>query len=294
MRTNFKIMVVILLLALLALACVQAASAPNGEPADYYYPGYEDYDNAPAEVDDDLPAATQMPQPTASPPATQTPDTGGGPTNTPEVFIPVTGGGDESAAPTPIVMAMDLNTVYQEVVGSLPQGSALFNPPEQMRLGDTQTVEVRVVPVTEEQIEEDTEIQATLTADFESGQEVIIIPLRVSTIMRARLSGAAFTIKPLMEDEQIKSPDAPYLRWIWEVTPEESGPQRLTLTLSVVVNAEGLGDKTHVTTEVRDVTVQVNPIYSVTRFMNSNWEWVVTGVLVPVIGWGWSKLRRRS
>lgn len=272
-------LVIILCFALLLSGC-------GGGDAGYY----EDYYNEPAEnepADDDAAVATMLPQPT------MTVAGSGAPTSTLEVLIPVTGGGDENAVPTPIAISMDLNTVYQEVVASLPQGSALFNPPEQMRQGETKTVEVRVVPVTEEEIEEDEEVQATLTADFETGQEVIIIPLRVSTVMRARLSGAAFTIVPLMEEEQIKSPDKPYLSWMWEVTPEKSGQQRLTLTLSVVVNAEGMGDKTHVTTEVRDVQVSGNPVYSAARFMNSNWEWVVTGLLFPAVGWGWNRLRQR-
>lgn len=268
MASKIKSFLIILLLALIAAAC---GAAPNN------YPNYESNDNTASEPAEDEPAATMLPMPTM----------------TVSVPLPDTGGG-ESPAPTPIAISMDLNTVYREVVASLPQGSALFNPPEQMRLGETKTVEVRVVPVTEEEIEQDEQLQATLTADFDGEQEVLIIPLRVSTVMRAKLSGEAFTIVPLMAEEQIQSPDDDTLRWIWEVTPEKSGEQRLTLTLSVVVNAEGMGDKNHVTTEVREVQVGGNPIYAASRFMNSNWEWVVTGLLFPAVGWGWNKWRKRG
>lgn len=272
MASKMKPLLIIVLLALIAAAC---GAAPGNN-----YPDYAD-DNTASEPGEDepaiMPTSTMMPMPTMTISST----------------LPNTGGG-ESPVQTPITISMDLNTVYREVVASLPQGSALFNPPEQMRLGETKAVEVRVVPVTEEEIEQDEQLQATLTADFDSEQEVLIIPLRVSTVMRARLSGEAFTIVPLMVEEQIQSPDDDTLRWIWEVRPEKSGEQRLTLTLTVVVNAEGMGDKNHVTTEVRQVQVSGNPVYSASRFMTSNWEWVVTGLLFPAVGWGWNKFRKKG
>jgi hypothetical protein len=271
----------------------QASPPYNSEPADDYD---TDEDVGEEEPINEIPPPETLSAPTMiSPEASPPPEDGGGdePLPTSTVLIPNTGGGDDGPTPTPIAISMDLNTVYQQVIASLPQGSALFNPTEKMRLGEVETVEVRVVPITESQIEESDEVKATLTTDFEGGQEVVIIPLRVSTVMRARLSGENFTVVPLMEEEQIRLPDDPYLRWMWEVTPQKKGEQRLTLTLSVVVNAEGLGDKTHVTTEVRKVQVSGNLFYSITHFFNSNWEWVITGLLIPAAGWGWNKLRAR-
>jgi len=154
-------------------------------------------------------------------------------------------------------------------------------------------VEVRIAPVSAEEIEADEGVQATLTADLEDGSPVIIIPVRVSTVMHARLSGAGFTIEPLTEEEQIRDSSRPFLRWMWQVRPEQRGDQRLTLHLSVVVNAEGMGDKTHTISEVREVLVKANPVYAAQTFMGSNWEWVATGLILPAVGWIWRKLRLR-
>ena len=205
-------------------------------------------------------------------------------------------GGQPPAAPTQEIetVRIDLNTVYAEVVSGLPEGSALFNPAEEMRLGDVYPVEVRVVPVSSEEIEGDEEVIATLTAGMEDDRPVVVIPLKVSTVMSARLTGEMFTITALSKDEQIRTPDKPFVSWIWEVRPEKTGEQRLTLHLSVIVNAEGMGDKTHTTSEVRDVAVGTNPIYSVSRFLGSNWEWVATGVVLPFLGWGFRKIRVRG
>ncbi len=38
------------------------------------------------------------------------------------------------------------------------------------------------------------------------------------------------------------------------------------------------------------VDVSGNLLYALGRFMNSNWEWVVTGVMLPFLGWGFGKV----
>jgi hypothetical protein len=227
-----------------------------------------------------------------SPPPEEEP--GFDPTPTPPTTATPPPIGDQEPAPTPQSVSLDLNTIYAEVVESLPQGSALFDPPEGMRQGALIPVEVRVVPVTGEQIEADEEIKATLTAGMDPEVPVVVIPVRVSTVMRARLSGTAFFINPLTEEEQIRTSDQPYLRWLWEVRPEQAGEQNLTLHLSVVVNAEGLGDKAFTTTEVRPVLVSPDYLYALRRFFGTNWEWVATGLVLPLAGWLWGRVRRRG
>ena len=222
-------------------------------------------------------------------------------TNTPppsptvlQTQMPTSGEVQPGLTSTPVAVSMDLNTVYAQVVDGLPRGSALFNPPASMRVGEVKLVEVRVVPVTEEEMEEDKEVQATLVAGMGEVDEVVVIPLRVSTVMSARLTGAAFNIKPLKEEEQIRTSDDPYISWVWEVTPQEAGEKNLTLFLSVVVNAEGMGDKTYTTSEIRTVQVQSNLLYSIRQFFGTNWEWVATGLVLPALGWIWRRFRIRQ
>lgn len=281
MHAKLKNLLTALLLILLGLACQTSVSS---FPDEYQYYNDEPSDSPPLDATS-LPP-TMTPEPTDTPAATQ------GLLGTPTEFVPGMGGNPEDVIVTPIVISMDLNSVFAEVVGSLPQGSALFNPPEEMRLGEAHAVEVRIVPVTEQEIEESEALKAALTENLEGEQEVIVIPLRVSTVMTAQLSGAAFEIIPDIPIEQIRDPDEPYMRWLWEVTPQKTGEQRLTLTLSVMVRAEG-EEKPHFKKEVRKVLVTGNPMYSVSNFFGSNWEFVITGLLFPVLGWGWKKMRDR-
>ena len=271
MVSKLRIGLILTLVLLLTQACGTASEGMNNNAAENSY--------EPADEDSVDEEPEPLPTPTLSPQMTA---------------LPTINAGGESQQPTPIAISMDLNTVYSRVVEALPKGSALFNPPETMRVGETKLVEVRVVPMTEEEIEEDDQIRATLTANLDEEQdvdEIVVIPLRVSTVMSARLTGNAFEIVPLTVEEQIRTSDDLYLSWIWEVTPQKTGEQRLTLYLSVVVNADGMGDKTHTTNEVRSVQVEGNPIYSVRQFFGTNWEWVATGLLLPALGWAWRKMR---
>ncbi|MEJ2512437.1 MAG: hypothetical protein P8Y72_12665 [Anaerolineales bacterium] len=268
---------ILLLLSCLILVSTACGVGNAGEDLYNYSAEEPDYSN-------EEPSAaqpTQAPVFTATPPLLQTQE-------------PTAGEVQPGSTSTPVAVSMDLNTVYAQVVEGLPRGSALFNPPATMRVGEVKLVEVRVVPVTEEEIEEDQEVQATLVAGMGEVDEVLVIPLRVSTVMSARLTGAAFNIKPLKEEEQIRSSDDPYISWVWEVTPQEAGEKNLTLFLSVVVNAEGMGDKTYTTSEIRTVQVQSNLLYSIRQFFGTNWEWVATGLILPALGWIWRRFRIRQ
>ena len=274
-RRTVLILVVVVLVGVVA-ACLGIFSLGGSQQSSNYTqmpPAEEPVEEEPG----DIPQATEMPMPTQTLPEA---------------------GSAATLAPTEEAqeVVIDLNTVYAEVVAGLPEGSALFNPPETMRLGKEFLVEVRVVPVTSEELEEDEEIIATLTVDMEDDRPVVVIPLKVSTVMSARLTGEDFYIRDLSQEEQIRTPDQPYVKWQWEVRPEKAGEQRLTLHLSVVVNAEGMGDKTHTTSETRTVVVSGNFFYALGRFMTSNWEWVVTAILLPVLGWGsgkvWGRIKR--
>ena len=262
----YKILIVMIILLIVQAACTTLDSAEPGNSASLE-------NNEPAENEPEYSPAPL-------------------PTMTLSASVP-TAEADEVPNPTQVV-SIDLNTIYAEVIDNLPSGSALFNPAETMRMGEIYPVEVRVVPVTEEEIAADETVKATLTAGMDDTDVVIVIPLKVSTVMRAKLSGAAFTIFPLTEEEQIRTSGQTHLRWLWDVRPEEQGEQHLTLHLSVVVNAEGMGDKVHTTSEIRQVTVSENWLYLIQRFFGTNWEWVATGVLLPTLAWLWRKIRPKS
>ncbi len=103
----------------------------------------------------------------------------------------------EAPLPTEEVQTVyiDLNMVYAEVVAGLPQGSALFNPPEEMKLGKEFLVEVRVVPVTGRNLKNSGD-HRHVDGGMEDDPPVMLIPLKVSTVMGGSLTGEGFSTTP--------------------------------------------------------------------------------------------------
>jgi len=37
----------------------------------------------------------------------------------------------------------------------------------------------------------------------------------------------------------------------------------------------------------KEIVVKVNPTYSIKKFIISYWKWIVTALILPLIGWVW-------
>jgi len=184
-------------------------------------------------------------------------------------------GGISPSPPLP-----DWYQALKEELDRLPLGMIMFNPPSQMKLGTTERVEVRIT--------------------HDPGQDLVralkgrgvpqIEAVRVGSLMKARLSGEAFSIKALNDDAQIISPKG-YTEWAWEVSPLKAGVQKLYLHITVRIRLPyGEENKDHPVMD-RMVYVEVNPIYSTKKFISNHWQWIVGALIIPLIGWIWTMLK---
>jgi hypothetical protein len=184
---------------------------------------------------------------------------------------------------------VDLNEKIRDYMNDLPEGSASLIIPERMRVGEMSPVFARVFLPSSEDMEE--QLEAEIAADLPEDYQTVPFETKVNAKMRAILSGASFDIVPLSGD-QFTSPDE-ITEWEWEVTPQKSGEQALRLTLRVLVEVEGLGEETWSTTQSKTVGVDVNPGYSVRSFLSSYWQWIISGILIPLVPFIYSLVRRR-
>ncbi len=212
--------------------------------------------------------ATRPPAPTAAPLATATRAVSASPTP-PFVILPTTG---PTAPAVP-----DWNAIVKEELDKLQIGQLLFNPPAGMTLGETD----RVVARLSENLAEN------ITADIQGRGVPQVEPIRVGTFMKVRLAGDKFDITALNNEEQIVAGDH-FTEWAWDVTPNEPGEQTLHLTVSVIVKIPNVTEaRKDYPVRDRKVLVQVGPTYAVARFLGDYWQWIVTALGVPALGWGW-------
>ena len=166
--------------------------------------------------------------------------------------------------------------VLQEELNRLPIGKIVFNPPDVMRLGVKDRIETRI----------SRDINANLLTSLKGRGIPKSEDLKISELMKVRLSGSDFHIVPLNEEEQVIEKIG-LTEWAWDVTPKKSGKKVLHLHVTLRIRLPfGEERKDHPVLD-REIVVKVNPAYSVKIFLISYWKWIVTALILPLIGLAW-------
>jgi hypothetical protein len=165
----------------------------------------------------------------------------------------------------------------------LRQGKIAFDAPRRMTVQKVTTVRVTVA-------------DSSPPTDFpSSGPTIIVTPAPVGSDVRADLNGDGFTIARVGAEEGNRTlADGRSAVWTWQVTPQISGQRQLFVSLFVRVNGPD-GAPIDTQTFQQDITVEVNPSYSIGDFFKT-W-WPATGLTVPVILGAlvaWSRRRRQT
>lgn len=189
--------------------------------------------------------------------------------------------------PAPAPALPDLSETVENELKKLTLGRILFNVPQEMKVGTKERVEVRIAK--------------NFTENLSTGLRGHGIPqieeIKVNTLMGVRLNGDNFDIKALSHEEQIVAGDG-FTQWDWNVTPLKSGIQSLLLTVTLRIKIPNYGEerKDYPVFE-RRIKVKVNPPYAIKKFIESYWQWIVTVILIPMIGWfvnKWRKSRKKK
>jgi hypothetical protein len=177
----------------------------------------------------------------------------------------------ETPPPAPTLSVAD---AVQAEFARLGTGRILYNPPEEMRVGEKERIEVRISMGTDGAVPLDQGLKGT------GAPQVEVIP--VSCFMKVRLAGEAFSILAFSSEEQVV-PAQGYTEWAWDVTPDKSGEKNLLLTVTARVKLAGYADEQRDLTVIeRVIRVRVNAGHSLGAFLKDNQGWIFPSVLVPV------------
>jgi hypothetical protein len=189
------------------------------------------------------------------------------------------GSGGDGIGPPPTSTAPSVDDLLAE----LKSASAAFNSPASMNLGDATEVELLVsrdLSVAE--------LQTELEGGDLGGEQV-----RVSETMEAQLAGVGFAIQQITPAVQLVGGGGT-TRWKWAVEAEESGRQRLHLTLSAIVDRNGRDRQYTIRTFARTLDVDVTLQDRLNGFFGDNWQWLWATLLVPLVGWLLQRHRHRK
>lgn len=174
--------------------------------------------------------------------------------------------------PTKPTSTPDLDTLMAEALGNLAEGQMVFNPPTEVRAGERERVELRIMPMQRDvavtnDAEAGEEARAVLEEGLTGEGEPQFSQLRVGTLMKAKLTGDGFEITPLNEEEQVVGGDK-FTQWAWNIVAVRSGERELNLTVTVRVIVAMLGEDAlwDLPVVTQKVMVRVYPAYSIKTF----------------------------
>jgi hypothetical protein len=165
-----------------------------------------------------------------------------------------------------------------------PLASVAFNTPNSLRLHES--AEIELLLSLQESIEE-LEAQVAQVGEREGAR------VRITPEMEAELTGLDFEIEPITPQRQLVG-QRDVTRWRWQVRPIKTGDLRLHLTLTAFVQVAGETRPRSIRTFDRTLIVNVTWTERVASFLEANWQWLWTAVLVPIALWGLQSYRRRS
>ena len=171
-----------------------------------------------------------------------------------------------------------------EILARLSQGSIAFTTPSEMRLDESQEIELLLS--LEKTVEE-------LAQDIQTGPDFSTAEIKISNRMIASLKGDGFQITELTSSRQAITATE-NTRWVWLVKPEEAGKKYLYLTLSAVISIEGESFERTIQTFNREIVVTVTPVQRVGRFFGQYWEFILGTLVIPAGLFLWGQLRGKK
>jgi hypothetical protein len=196
-----------------------------------------------------------------------------------------------STPPSPTSsIKLNIDKIIQDVLDQLSVGKILFNVPEEMKVGETERIEVRIAKIA--------------TKDFDSNLtgrgKPQVEPTKFGAETKVELVGNSFDIKGISTGWQVVGGKEP-TEWSWDVTPNESGEQTLSIivTVRVKIPDQGIDSVKNYPVEIKKIKVKINPIKSGVNFVKNNVVNLLPLIFGPasivgIVGWVIAKRKQKK
>ena len=178
---------------------------------------------------------------------------------------------EEASKPRPpLPEILSAEEAITNALSRLPEGEIYHNVPEDMKVGITDTIEAGIAPQVTERLQE--EIQGRGDIDIVPGVRFDPSGMEMKVVTQVD----EFDVFEERGGEQFVTAGTPG-RWIWHITPLKAGNNLIVVKAIVKLNVPELNTTRPVEVEVFRVTrqVQVNPVYSASQFIATNWKEVL-------------------
>jgi len=206
------------------------------------------------------------------PPVSLSPPSDGDPPNMPAAFV----GGSSRA-------------MIDDEINKLTPGRILFDPATEMKVGNSEKVEVRIAK----------SFTGDLTAGLKGRGRPEIEEISVGSYMGVTLKGTeGFFVIDLKNRQEKIVTEGHYTEWVFDVTPLKVGAPSLYLTAYVVIDTPA-GERAYEPPAfVKEIKVTTTAVATVSTFLKTNWDKVIgmilgTGVIGLCVRWVVTKAKSR-
>ncbi len=171
----------------------------------------------------------------------------------------------------------------------MPTGNITYNVPPTMVQGEPHQIHLLMSP---SQSLED--LKKQLQNRVQGNESLEGAQIKIAERMQASLTGPDFDIAPGEPQVQPVSSVEP-TEWQWTVTPKKAGLLELRLDLyALLILKDGPPIPRKIRTFDKTIKVRVTPLQLVSGFVQGNWQWLWAAVLVPFVGWLWTKRKKHK
>jgi len=176
----------------------------------------------------------------------------------------------------------------EDEVHNLQAGKIAFDVPPTMREGKQEQVEVRIARDVTADVERLLKEKMRSTTQVD---DIKVAPFMIVELNDA--DGSTFKIVPLTQDRQPVAGDG-YTKWVWVVTPLQSGQQTLYLSVGTRFKLPNSTEEARFTPVYdKTIAVQVDRMYETKHFLSGNWQWLTVTLLIPLIGFIWHHRKKK-
>jgi len=180
---------------------------------------------------------------------------------------------------SPPALSPSTQSEISQIFENLPKGLFVYSCSKEMTVGILETCTARIA--------NDKYLSNFKNAIIKglNTQYIEKIKLQYTTsIMMVKLTGKNFYIELKGNEEKQLIEDQSFSSWQWDVTPKDSGIQKLDFIVSVILRVPGYKELLVKGFEANtiEVIVQVNPPFSIKTFIKKEWKYL-TAILVIVV-----------
>jgi len=169
----------------------------------------------------------------------------------------------------------------------LASATAIFNTPSEIGLSATKTIKLVIsLKKTDSQL-------APQVQQYGQSRSANI---QVGSAMQAMLvsddqDGLSIVEKtPKVQD--LSSNEETY--WLWDAKAKKSGKYKLTLTIAIDSDLNGVRMQRAIKTHEEEIVVEVTLLKRIQDFIAANWQWLWTVIVAPLGVWLWKRWRAKQ